>query len=514
MKRFEYVVFDLYAEIYYNDRYNSIKRLKHMKRLICIILVLSSLTFIPAAAAETDSMLDVINTITKWENTADSNTDIITNDVISNTGTNIYDWFAFSSGRLGADNTEKYDIWKNTLADTLNNDNSFSVPDYERLALCCAACGSDIAENELLQKAVFDNFTKADLSKKIVNQLIYALLTLDSHCYKIPESVDLSRYDLICEILSRQRDNGALWMMNENTSETDLTAMMITALSPYANGGELFTYTQNNVEKSVTIREAIEKALEYLSTAQSDDGTMINWGSSSCETTAQTIIALTTYGIDIEKDSRFIKNGNTLFDGMTTYRLDNGAFAHSFDGAGNADGYATTQALYTCIALLRNKNGYRDLFDMQKEFSPEQNKTIRSITENIDSISTPDNAEIKNILDDCCNLSVCDRRYIKNFSKLEDILKEYNIENTAAYTAEELGINMTYECTVTNITSPLVLSEESLEALNDNYSKLEASSQSIPQNAKKQNPYTAFACICGITAAAVLVFNRKKRSVK
>ena len=485
-----------------------------MKRLICIILVLSGFVF--SAAAQQESLIDTVYTINGWKNEQSSSTDIINENVISNVGTNIYDWFAFSSGRLGADNTQQYQAYTNTALDTIN-ESTFSVPDYERLALCCAACGGDIADNGLLQRAVFDNFNKENLKDKIVNQLIYALLTLDTRCYKIPDNTDLTRYDIICEILSRQKDSGALWMMNENTPETDLTAMMITALSPYANGGELFTFSENNVEKSVTIGQAIDKALLYLSSAQADDGTMINWGSSSCETTAQTIIALTTYGIDIHTDERFIKNGNTLLDGMMTYKLDNGGFAHSFGGAGNADGYASTQAMYTCIALVRNKNGYRTLYDMQNEFTAEQASIIQSISNDIESVNTPDTARIEDILDRCNAVSVCDRRYIQNYSKLEDMLSECGIENTAAYTADELGVNLKYDNTVTDITSPITkTSNESLDVLNDNFSKLEESLPATPQKQIGQSQYvqTAFACVCCIIAVFVLAENRRKRNKK
>ena len=491
------------------------KRSTKMKKLICIILVLSGFVF-PAAAYDGQNTLDIIYGVNAWKNEQITDSDIISESVISNVGTNIYDWFAFSSGRLGADNIQQYQAYNETVLDTIN-ENSYSVPDCERLALCCAACGADISDNGLLQKAVFDNFSRENLKDKIINQLIYALLTLDTHCYTIPENTDLTRYDIICEILSRQKVSGAVWMMNENTPETDLTAMMITALSPYANGGELFTFSQNNVEKSVTIRQALDNAVLYLSSAQADNGTMINWGSSSCETTAQTIIALTTYGIDIETDKRFIKNGNTLFDGMMTYRLENGGFAHSFDGAGNADGYASTQAMYTCVALLRSQNGYRTLYDMQNEFTAEQPGIIQSISNDIDKLDTADTAKIKEILDRCVDVSVCDRRYIHNYSKLEGLLIECGIENTAAYKADELGVNSEYDHTITNLTQQINKpAKQDLNTLNNNFSRLEESMPEVPQKQYSQSQYvqTGLACICGVIAVFVLAENRRKRNLK
>ena len=142
---------------------------------------------------------------------------------------------------------------------------------------------------------------------------------------------------------------------------------------------------------------------------------------------------------------------------------------------------------------------------------------IQSISNDIESVNTPDTARIEDILDRCNAVSVCDRRYIQNYSKLEDMLSECGIENTAAYTADELGVNLKYDNTVTDITSPITkTSNESLDVLNDNFSKLEESLPATPQKQIGQSQYvqTAFACVCCIIAVFVLAENRRKRNKK
>lgn len=88
---------------------------------------------------------------------------------------------------------------------------------------------------------------------------------------------------------------------------SDYVSMGVLALSYYKDRDEI-----NNV---------IEEKIEELSKAQLEDGSMGN-----CESTSEAIIALTTAGVDVTADERFIKNEKSLLNGLLTYKKDSGYF--------------------------------------------------------------------------------------------------------------------------------------------------------------------------------------------
>ena len=61
------------------------------------------------------------------------------------------------------------------------------------------------------------------------------------------------------------------------------------------------------------------------------------------------------------KDSRFIKNRNTVLDGLLQF-YSNGAFKHTKDTFVNQ--MATEQCFYSLVSLKRFMNGDNSLYDM------------------------------------------------------------------------------------------------------------------------------------------------------
>ncbi len=92
------------------------------------------------------------------------------------------------------------------------------------------------------------------------------------------------------------------------SEQADYLAMAIQALSYYRDREE--------------VNRVIESCLERLSREQKKDG-----GYETLETTAQVILALNSMNISVEEDSRFIKQENTLEDGLFLFRQGEG-FAH------------------------------------------------------------------------------------------------------------------------------------------------------------------------------------------
>lgn len=185
-----------------------------------------------------------------------------------------------------------------------------------------------------------------------VNSAVYALIALDSAGYTTSDPK--TRTNLLDYILSQQMENGA-WAYSQQWSpngDVDLTAMAVQALAPY-------------VSSSQQAKEAVELAVTYMSQEQQENGGYMAYGSESCESTAQVIIALTSLGINPCFDQRFIKaKGNTL-DNLLSFAKEEGGFSHTKEGEVNA--MTTVQALLAMDALQLNSAG-RTLYGMTNEY--------------------------------------------------------------------------------------------------------------------------------------------------
>ncbi|NCC67915.1 MAG: DUF4430 domain-containing protein, partial [Clostridia bacterium] len=190
--------------------------------------------------------------------------------------------------------------------------------------------------------ADFENVVRQGL-----NGSIWALLALDSGNYDIPENsevnVQATREMYIDEVLSNQLTSGGFSLTGQAPADVDITAMALCALSQYQSRSD--------------VSSAVEKAIAYLSEKQGESGDY----SSCCESTAQVIIALCSLGISAD-DSRFVKNGCTLTDGLTCYYAGNGQFRHISDG--NVNQMATEQALLALAALKRAENGESSIYNI------------------------------------------------------------------------------------------------------------------------------------------------------
>lgn len=266
------------------------------------------------------------------------------------------EWAIYGLSRAEYPMTEEYlDGYKQTIIDALEegyrgqkgilHDKKYT--DYSRVILAFSHLGWDVRNvggYDLLVKL-------ADFKKVIwqgINGPMWALIALDAGNHKIPEKekdaeVQTTRQLLIDEVLKYQMSDGGwrygvtLEDLDKNESESDMTAMAIRALAPYRN--------QKKVKK------AVDRALDNLSKTQEDDGTYMFWDSKTSESCSQVICALSILGIDAKKDKRFIKNGNTVFDGLMSFYDEK---THGFKHVNKAEGgyqpvvnqMATEQALY------------------------------------------------------------------------------------------------------------------------------------------------------------------------
>ena len=184
------------------------------------------------------------------------------------------------------------------------------------------------------------------IKKQGINGAIFALIALDTRNYQTTD--ETIRQQCIDFILGRQLADGG-WALSGNVSDPDVTAMALQSLYPYKNSPEVLS--------------AAEIALTCLSNMQNEDGGFASWGTVNSESCAQVIVALTTWGINPDTDSRFIKNDKSVIDNILTYFAENDAmFKHVITGQGDA--MATDQACYALIAYDRFLKGKTSLYDM------------------------------------------------------------------------------------------------------------------------------------------------------
>lgn len=495
-----------------------------MKKILCIALIFIFAVSNPAIPAEGEAVdgsdieqvYNAINTVISWRNsesgTASDTT--ISDDMITDAGSSVTDWFAFSFGRLGKE--ERLEEYISAVEGYVNDTQTQVVTDFQRLSLTILACGGDPTQLGLIDKAVFTSLNNDNIGEKTVNCLIYGLMTLDSMRYEIKADSDISRSALIMQILCSRLDSGA-FSLSGDVPDTDITAMVIQALSPYYNSSEEFTYTRNGAQYNVTAREVVDSAIEYLSSIQLDDGDMPTWGSATCESTAQTIIALCCMGINPNTDERFVKSGRSLIDGLLKYQTDDGGFAHTLtEGQGSSNSLASVQSLYALCAYCRFVNGYRSLFDMREEM-PSDIKG--SVNELIDSIAVLDSGDcevdtLNDLLADYTEIPVEERCYVYNFYILADALSENNIENTGDYTSDEIGGTASGIGTVVDVmkqSEAELLSDQYIETLDSAAVPLQMQNDS--QEAADSNDYSSIAVAVliaiGLAAVAAIIINHR-----
>ena len=209
----------------------------------------------------------------------------------------------------------------------------------------------------------------------------------------------------------------------------------------------MYTYQPKDGEGEVsqTVRQAVDDALALLSALQKDTGDFSSWGIRNVESTVQVMVALCSLGLDPLTDERFIKNGNTLLDGILQYQHEDGGFVHSFvqdpENPGvlpdKSNSLAGEQALYAMAALWRQQKGMRTLYDFRPEQSEALKKRIAELEAAIGAMdASPARTELKALLTSYYSLPADERSYVGNYGTLSDAAKAagVDIEKIAAST--------------------------------------------------------------------------------
>lgn len=320
-------------------------------------------------------------------------TDDIVDDMINDTAVYIYEsltdsklsiggeWVILGLARSGVSiSQEFYDNYYNNVEQELRimsgklHDKKYT--EYSRVIIALTSIGKDptnVAGYNLL-------LPLADYEKTVwqgINGAIWALIAFDSANYEIPQNINApinaTRQMYLNCILENQKLDGG-WAISGDYSDPDVTAMALCSLSKYREDSE--------------VKNAINKALIYLSQKQNSNGGFATYGNETLESTAQVIVALCELGISLD-DTRFVKNGQTVFDNLATYYVKNNGFKHLKEN-NSSNQMATEQALYSMVALKRSLEGKNSLYSMNDAIS------ISDKNSNVDGLINK-NADVKKL---------------------------------------------------------------------------------------------------------------------
>ncbi len=306
-----------------------------MKNKLFAILLCLALLFSCAGTAHADSS---VYTVAEVEGLCDgivafkgySSTQSWIDGGLSDTAGSTAEFYIIALAQSGSYDFSRYE---RALLRYLDTHEVYSATTREKYALTLAAVGST------------DSYITSTCNEAIgglgLMSLIFGLHLLNNGY----ESSLCCADGLVSEILSYQFSDGG-WAIMGSYGDVDVTAMTIQALAPYygARGD---------------VTSAVDAAVDLLSRLQQDSGAYKGMGVENCESTAQVLTALSDIGIDAQTDSRFIKNGSSVLDGMLRYRNGDGSFTHAGGGYNES---ATVEAFYAMKAYLRNQYGQGPLY--------------------------------------------------------------------------------------------------------------------------------------------------------
>lgn len=336
-----------------------------LKRLICLLsVILLAVVSVTVSAEDNDavseakSLIDGIVDYKLKEAGAGSIQEWIDGKLTENAGV-LSEWYILTLSQSG-----KYDFksYEAALKQYIDSNEISSVVTVQKYALALAASGSD-------DRYISDLFNDS-IGKMGIMSWVFGLHILNNGYTSSEYMVS----DVIEEILVLQLEDGG-WAINGQYGDVDTTAMVIQALAPY-------------YESDLNVRNAVDTALEMLASKQLDAGGYLSYGVPNPESASQVIVALSSLGIDISFDERFIKNGRTLIDAVSDYRLPDGSFCHKEGGDSNET--ATIQVFYALTSYVRMAEGKSPFYILDKV----NNSDDESIEESVITGNTDDSENI------------------------------------------------------------------------------------------------------------------------
>lgn len=295
------------------------------------------------------------------------------------------EWAVIALARSGAENQQNFfDKYYDSLVKKLTDKNGVlhdrKYTEYSRAVLAVTAIGKN-AENVSGYNLIT---TLCDFDNTVwqgINGAIWALIALDSGNYAVGNTEIREKY--IEKIISEQNSDGG-WSLGEtDASDTDLTAMALTALAKYKNDEKIST--------------AVISALDFLSNSQNENGGFSTYGTETSESVSQVIIALCALKIP-QNDARFVKNGKTAYDNLMTYYDGNGGFYHDADKSGSNQ-MASEQAFCALVSLKRFNENLCSVYDMTDVKKQNDNTNNAGLSGKNPDVNVPEFAQSKTFSD-------------------------------------------------------------------------------------------------------------------
>lgn len=319
------------------------------QRILSIIssfLLIIILTVSPALAAagsdagivgEAQELIDDILRYKQEQAGADSVQEWIDTGLTEKAGTSA-EWYVLALSQSGAYDFSSY---QRALLSYLEQKTVSNASTRQKYAIALLVSGS--ADSYVTQ------VMEDSIGQLGIMSWVYGLHLMNNGC----RSSQVSEEEVIQTLLDLQLEDGG-WSLRGTSAETDVTAMVIQALAPHC-------------EAETSVEAAVEKALELLSSRQLEGGDFASYGVENPESTAQVLTAISALGMDAGADERFIKQGNTLIDGLRKYQLEDGSFSHTV-GSGFSES-ATVQTLYSLVSYVRMAEGKSGLYLFDSQVS-------------------------------------------------------------------------------------------------------------------------------------------------
>jgi len=284
-----------------------------------------------------------------------------------NFGTNAGEWTVLSLARGGyysknhkyfADYYDRIVEKVNTTAEKVNLNGALhkhKSTDNSRLIVALSSIGKDARTvGNWNLSAPYEDFNW--IKKQGINGTIWALLALDSNHYATSDPT--IRQQCLDYILNAELEEGG-WTLSGTNLDVDITGMTLQALYPYRAQSD--------------VAAAAERAFSRLSKVQLSNGGFQYGTGETSESASQVIVACTTWEINPDTDSRFIKEGNSVLDNLLSYYVEEDAmFAHQGTISNNM---ATDQACYALVAYDRLQKGKTSLYDFSDVNFAENNES-------------------------------------------------------------------------------------------------------------------------------------------
>lgn len=458
-----------------------IKKLLVMCTACCIFAGIITITAEASHKDYTpDELLNVMEKIINWRKAISGvslDEPLMSEVFLDSVGSTAGDWAAIGIGRSGyADDYNAYLAVTAAYISKSYQENGYldrtKVTEWQRIGLAVLSAGGDpvsIGEDQegnpidLVADGSYNRGKVMSLGTQGTNGLIFGLLLMDSMRYDIPADAADTREGVLEKILSSQiKDGGFNLTSMDPQSDVDMTAMALQALAPYYNSEKTYRYVQQGTKQDQvkSVRQVVDEALQFLSSSQQESGGFTSWGSENSESCSQVLIALTSLGIDPGNDQRFIKNGNTVIDGLMQYHMEEGGFIHSkeYDEENpNADPdksntMASDQALCALTALCRYYGGMRNLYDFRPEQTAELKKQISDLETRIHNLKEDAaSEEITVVYDAYEQIPAEERSYVSSYAVLADKMAEKGIANNSEPLSEHMDLNTKGNGTVTSL---------------------------------------------------------------